>query len=530
MNRRDFITSAGVGSAALLLGGLASSAERTPKKTRPAAQKPNILLVISDEHNAGVLGCYGNGIVRTPNLDALASTGLVFDNCYCNSPLCVPSRLSFTAGKYISRIGAWSNSCWLPAADYPSLPRIMNAAGYESFLCGKMHYDRTRRYGFTEVGPNMNRSLKTGRGRRRDPDDLEPRPGISSRFKQFHTADNSGVLRHDRDVTAATVDFLKHRKPDDRPFFLIAGYVAPHFPLIVPERYWRPYRGKVPMPIIPPGHLDTLPLNYKHLRIGFNVEDVPDDIVRKGRELYYGLTQWLDEQIGLVLDTLTAGGLAENTVVIYTTDHGENMGEHGLWWKNCMFEHAAHVPLIISWPKRWTSGRHRTRVCSLLDVCQTIAELGDADVPTDWNGDSMLTWLDDPHTKWKDMAVSQYYAHNIASGFAMIRMGRFKYVYHSPPDSKHPPERRLYDLMTDPGEFKNLAENPDQKERVAQMHAALINEIGEHPDKTELRCRADYERTYNRSRNEKRATAAPTKSVPADTLRAVWPRPVYRWK
>ena len=101
---------------------------------------PNILVIMSDEHNASVLGCYGNKVIRTPNLDGLASRGVVFESCYCNSPLCVPSRLSFTAGKYVSRVGAWNNNCRLPA-DSPSLPRVLNAVGYESFLCGKMHYD-----------------------------------------------------------------------------------------------------------------------------------------------------------------------------------------------------------------------------------------------------------------------------------------------------------------------------------------------------------------------------------------------------
>jgi choline-sulfatase len=301
----------------------------------------------------------------------------------------------------------------------------------------------------------------------------------------------------------ATIDFLKNRNANDKPFFLFAGYVAPHFPLIVPEKYWQQYKGKVPMPRIPEGHLESLPRNYKHLRIAFNVEDAPPDIVRKGRELYYGLTQWLDEEIGKVLKVLAGSEVADNTVVIYTTDHGENMGEHGMWWKNCVFEHAARVPLIVRWPKRWTGGRCRSQVCSLLDVVQTIAELGGANVPADWNGDSMLKWLDEPKTEWKDMAVSEYYGHNIASGFAMIRMGRFKYVYHTPPDQGHSAEHQLYDLQSDPGEFNNLAKEPKHKGRIDKMHTALVAEIGEHPDQTELRCRADYERTYKRAKKNK---------------------------
>ncbi|MHC4755179.1 MAG: sulfatase-like hydrolase/transferase [Planctomycetota bacterium] len=502
-NRRNFLKTVGLSSASLVLSGCKSNLAQADQKAKTTQKKPNILVIMSDEHNAGILGCYGNDVVQTPNLDKLASKGVVFDSCYCNSPLCVPSRLSFTSGKYASRVGAWSNSCWLPSADYPSLPRIINAAGYESFLCGKMHYDKTRRYGFTEVGPNMNTRSKSGAGKRRDPDALKPNPKISSRFKQFHPGDKSDILTRDLKVTAATIEFLKNRSADDKPFFYFAGYVAPHFPLIVPEKYWQNYKSKVPMPKIPRGHLESQPLNYKHLRVAFACNDVPDDIVRKGRELYYGLTQWLDEQIGMVLDTLGDSEVAENTIVIYTTDHGENMGEHGLWWKNCMYEHAARVPLIVSWPPRFKGGHRRSQACSLVDLVQTIAEMTGADVPADWNGDSMVKWLDDPKTEWKDMAVSEYYGHNIASGYAMIRMGRYKYVYHTAPDSKHPAERELYDLQADPGEFTNLANDPAQKARIKKMHTALVRETGEDPEKTELRCRADMKRTYGRNRKKK---------------------------
>jgi len=492
MDRRDFLkrcTAVGAGGFVLSNRCL---------QIRAGAKRPNILMIISDEHNAGVTGCYGNSVVRTPNLDGLARRGVTFESCYCNSPLCVPSRLSFTAGKYISRVGAWSNNCWLPSADYPSLAHILNAAGYESFLCGKMHYDRTRRYGFTEIGGNMNNSLKKGKGGRRPADDLTPKNGISGRFDDFYTAEDSSVLRHDRAVTEGAAAFIQNRRASDKPFFLVAGYLAPHFPLIVPEQYWQPYADNVPMPEIPAGHLESQPLNYKHLRIGFNVEDAPDQTVRKGRELYYGLTQWLDNEIGKVLKALENSEVNRDTVVIYTTDHGENMGEHGLWWKNCMYQHAARVPLILSWPARWRGEQRRSKTCSLLDVNRTIAELAGAAAPGDWNGDSMVGWLDRPEHPWKDRAVSEYYAHNIASGFAMLRSGTYKYVYHTSADAQHPAERELYDLTNDPGEFNNLAGLPEYSGRIADMHTALVGELGEEPDETEQRCRADYASGYVR--------------------------------
>ncbi|MCX7045585.1 MAG: sulfatase-like hydrolase/transferase [Candidatus Sumerlaeota bacterium] len=506
LDRRHFLQGALAAGALAAAGGGIFAAENEKEQSNgkrngargARAARPNILVIMSDEHNATVTGCYGNKLVQTPHLDGLSERGVTFDAAYTNSPLCVPCRQSFTMGKYISRIGAWSNSCMAPP-DSPSLPRVLNAAGYESFLCGKMHYDATCRYGFTDVGGSMNNGRMTGNGGRRPADDLAPKGGLSPRFEEFRAGDKSSVITHDLKVTEGAVEFLSKRKRAEKPFFLFCGYLAPHFPLIVPEAFWERYKGKVPMPEIPAGHLESQPLNYQHLRAGFSMANVPPQIVRKGRELYYGFTSWVDTEIGKVLKTLKDSEAANDTVIIYTTDHGENMGEHGLWWKNCMYQHAARVPLIVSWPERWKGGQRRGGACSLVDAVQTIAAIGGAQAPADWNGASMLPWLDNPAAPWKDMAVSEYYAHNIASGYAMLRAGQYKYVYHTPADAGHPAQRELYDLKADPGEFANLAGSPNHKERIGQLHAALIKEIGEDPDKTEQRCRADYAKGYDRN-------------------------------
>ena len=480
LDRRQFLSSA-VGAAA----------------TSSAGRPPNILFLCSDEHNYRIAGCYGNRLVRTPHLDQLASRGVTFDACYTNSPLCVPSRLAVTSGKYIHRVGAWHNGCRLPSDDCPSLPRTLNSAGYESFLCGKQHYAAAHRYGFQEIGGNMNNGRMTGLQTRRKADDTTVNfKAAQSRFADFRAGNESGVMTHDRNVTAGVLDFLSKRKPGDKPFFLFAGYLAPHFPLIVPDAYWQYYRGKVAMPEIPAGFLDSLPLNYKHLRRGFGTVDVAEEIVRRGRELYYGFTEWVDNEIGKVLSALAASGFASNTVIVYSTDHGENMGEHGLWWKNCVYEQAAHIPLIVSWPERWRGGQRRAGICSLVDVTRTIAEIGGARAPDDWDGRSMVKLLDDSRAPWRDFAISQYYAHNIASGYTMLRSGAWKYVYHASPDRDHPAERELYNLQADPMEFRNLASKPEHSTRVQQMHARLIKELGEDPEDTERRCRAECEKGY----------------------------------
>ena len=206
---------------------------------------------------------------------------MTFDACYCSSPLCAPSRLSFTAARYASRCGAWGNTSWLPSDDYPTIAHALRAAGVEPYLCGKQHYDHSRRYGFTDLIPNLftNQDHKTGLGHRRDPeDDSINEQAWRNRETGFTTGERSKTMDHDRRVTAAATDFLGRRRPEDGPFFLLAGYLAPHFPLTVPRDLAGRYRGRVPMPVIPEGLLETLPTNYVQLRRGFGTVDLPEEI------------------------------------------------------------------------------------------------------------------------------------------------------------------------------------------------------------------------------------------------------------
>ena len=244
------------------------------------------------------------------------------------------------------------------------------------------------------------------------------------------------------------------------------------------------------MPEVPQGYVDSLPLNYRHLRNDRKFERVPDDVVKSAREGYYARVEWLDDQVGKVLDALKASPFADNTVVIYTSDHGEDMGEHGLWWKNCMYDCGARVPLIVNWPQRWKGGQQRGGACSMVDTVQTVAALGGAKVPADWKGASMLSWLDDAAYQWRNIAVSEYFAGYISSGIAMFREGDWKYVYHCRADEKHGPERELYQMKDDPKELHNLANDPSHQARMTAMHEALIKETGEDPEKTEARWRA----------------------------------------
>ena len=367
-----------------------------------------------------------------------------------------------------------------------------------------MHYDKTRDYGFELYGTaNYDFYHKTGLGEnnggRRDADDLTPLPGNSKRINEIGTGD-SWLLRYDRSVTKDAAKFLENRKADDKPFFFMTGYLAPHFPLIVPEEYWEKYRGKIPLPELPPNNDENLPLNYKHLQTAFNIEGLDPEITTKAREIYYGLTNWFDGQIGELLDAFEENTeVKDNTIIIYTSDHGESMGEHGLWWKNTMYDCSSKVPLIVSWPKKWKGNQRRTEVCSLLDVVQTINDIGQAKTPDDWDGDSLLPLLNDPSANWDNEVICEYYGHNVASGYTMLRKDNFKYVYHTSPKKGYPEVFELYDVKSDPKELKNLANDTAYQSIKEKLHKRLMEKLTEHPNESEKRCRADYIKGYNRT-------------------------------
>ncbi|MDA3963510.1 MAG: sulfatase-like hydrolase/transferase [Planctomycetota bacterium] len=463
-----------------------------------AAQGPNILVIMSDEHDAAVTGCYGDQLVATPHLDRLAASGVTFDACYCNSPLCVPSRLSFTAGRYVSQVSAWQNSSALPSDTMPTLPHILRQAGYTPYLCGKQHYDARRRYGFEEipVAPSHNTAHKNGRGARRVVTDQSVNaPNWHQRAAEFQPANAGGHLDHDRAVTTAACRFLRDYQTAQNPFFLFAGYLSPHFPLLAPANLVARLRGKLPQPI-PARPFAEQPYNLQHHQLGFGTMAASAHDIQNGRELYWALTEWFDNEVGQLLGALANSAVADNTIVVYTSDHGENKGDHGLWWKNCLYDHAARVPLIVSWPARWAGGQRRSGACSLVDLVATIAELAGTESHESWDGDSLINYLDSDQADWKDCAISEYYGHNICSGMTMYRSGPWKYIYHARIDANHGPQRELYHMTNDPTEQINLAEDPKQAARIAELHAAMVAELGAEPDAIEQRSRAELARGY----------------------------------
>jgi len=479
----------------LLIGMLFSAPEMNASGKD---QKPNVIVIISDEHNARIMGCAGDPVVYTPNLDALASTGILLKAHYCSSPICAPSRQTLTVGKYISHHNVWTNTIGVPN-DAPSLPRLFTAHGYESVLVGGMKYNGFS-YGFSTY--TAAKKMVSPKERKKSDNEITPQP--RKRVKAGVFQDNGEEIGEEFETIGAdnletftdvtrrddALSFITERTAEDKPFFLIVGFMAPHYPLTAPAELIEKYKDKIPLPELPEGYTEKLPLNYKHLRNERKFEKVPAEIVKLGRESYYARVEWADQQIGRVLNAIKKSPFADNTIIIYTSDHGENLGEHGLWWKNSMYDCSTNVPLIISWPQRWEGGQKRTLACGSVDLVQTIADLAGIKTPGDWDGTSMVPWLDNPGFKWKDFAVSEYYAGYTASGISMIRKGNWKYVYHTRADDKYGPETELYDLEKDPKELINLAGNAKYAITLQSLHKALVKETGEDPEQTETRWRA----------------------------------------
>ena len=463
---------------------------------RTDSNRPNFLIIMSDEHGPMFSRTYGHPFVETPSMDRLAERGATFDAAYCNAPLCVPSRLSFMTGRYVSRCGGWDNATPLPA-DAITWPYLLRAAGYDAVLAGKMHligpdrlhgfrtqlaYDphgggtedsaTARRLGLSTGGMHPIYSWADG-----IPTASDPWPSVAEA-----RAGTGPMIEADDAIEAAALRYLAQPARKKRPFALCVGFVAPHFPFVVPEPYFSMYYPeKADLPNMPPGHLEDLPPAALRLRQAFGFDGYTDDQIRRARAAYYGLVSYVDAKIGRLLDALEEHSLAENTAVIYTSDHGESLGEHGLWRKMNFYEQSARVPLQISLPGAIPAERRVPDTVSLVDVTATILELAGLKPPTGastMDGESLLRLMRGETSTWKDEAFIEHLAHGTDRARAMLRRGRWKLCY----SHGEPPELELYDLETDPGEFTNLAYHPDHRGAQDELVTRIMALWGD-PDK-----------------------------------------------
>ena len=300
----------------------------------------------------------------------------------------------------------------------------------------------------------------------------------------------------DDEVEEAAIGYLRDNARKERPFALCVGFIAPHFPFVVPEPYFSQYwPDKCDLPNLPADHLDELPVAARRMQKMFGLSGYTDDQILRARAAYYGLVSYLDDKIGRLLDVLQEQGLAENTVVIHTSDHGEMLGEHGLWRKMCFYEQAARVPLQVSWPGVLPAEKRIPQCVSLVDLIATILDLGgfSREERKAWelDGESLVPLLSGADTAWKDAVFSEYTAHGTDRPRAMMRVGKWKLCY----SHGHPPEWELYNLESDPDEFDNLAGQPAHQDVVEDLTRRILEKWVD-PDRLEREIVNSQERRH----------------------------------
>jgi choline-sulfatase len=451
----------------------------------------NVLVILSDEHTRRVFGAYGNPLVRTPNLDALAKRGTRFASAYCQTPICVPSRGSLATGRWPHAIDSWDNATPYVGTEAPSWGHRLTAQGHHVTTIGKLHYRRVDDpSGFPDQRVPLHVLDGTGdlygllRG------DMPPRPQ-SLRHVIEARAGESEYVRYDRAIADTAVRWLREEAEAagrHKPWVLFVGFVSPHFPLVVPDTYFDLYRqDALPLPVAwTDAAWSRHPVHELHRHQLGLTAPLDEATVRRAMAAYYGLVTFLDEQIGRVLSALAESGFDRSTRVIYTSDHGEMLGEHGLWWKSTMFESAVTVPLVVAGPDMPAKRVVRTNAM-LVDVYPTLLEMvgaapaaEDADLP----GRSLVTLARGPDADRR--AFSEYHAIFSNRGTFMLRLGRWKYVHHV----AAPPE--LFDLETDPDELCDLGLDPGREGVRRSCKDELLRLLD--AEAVDARARADQKR------------------------------------
>jgi len=440
----------------------------------------NVLFIISDEHKRDVTGCYGHPIVKTPALDRLAAGGVLFENAYCQEPICGPSRASLLTGTYPHTCNAFSHRPKHVLRDLPTLGSVFRDAGYATAAIGKLHVrgeDKTSRdLGFDD---RPLRFYTYGGQDYIDAVGVENADRYAS-HRRGSTIVNAGKynptnepvsmaeeLMYDNLVTDLAIEYLERRK--DEPFFAWVGLEKPHPQWYAPARFHEMYDpNDVQLPESRNEVRRNLPKHYMERVTGEQTRSMTDEESRACHAAYFANVSYMDMNAGRILDAVERLGLAENTLVVYTSDHGELLLEHNLYQKHCLYEPAAAVPLIVSCPAKLPRGERRPAIVGLIDLFPTFCELTGVRPPEGLEGESLVPILDGLDDGAQRVAFSEMYMKTGAPE-RMIRSGPWKYIY------THGDLAQLYHRERDPSETENLAVLPEHAELCEQFKARVLD-------------------------------------------------------
>jgi choline-sulfatase len=444
----------------------------------------NVLLVVVDQLVPFLTGPYGDPVAQTPALDRLAAEGIRFDAAYTPYPLCSPARAAFLTGRHASDLGCWDNASVLHA-DEPTIAHHLTLAGYETVLSGKMHFvGPDQLHGFrrrltTDVYPASMDWVPT-----QDPEGKFVRGGHAKMYAppRVGVAPWTQFLSYDEETHFRSLEFIRERsrRQTDEPFFLVASYHHPHDPFVVTQELWDLYEGAdIPLP-------ERREPNYTSMDVWANeaheTEETPalDDpeALTALRRAYYGLVTYVDRKLGELVRTLEETGQADDTLVIFTSDHGDMLAERRMVQKRCFYEWSVRVPLVARLPRGERAGEVVDTPVSLLDLAPTLFDVAGIDEHTD----GVSLQRPDPDR----IVFSEYHVEKVRAPCFMARKGRYKLIH------VHGKDERLFDVVADPGEWDDLSGNPELRTVAGELRAAILARFD--PDAIEATGRASVRR------------------------------------
>lgn len=449
-----------------------------------AAKRKNVLLLISDDLNTS-LGCYGDPLARTPNIDALASRGIRFDRAYANYPLCGPSRNSLLTGLYPATTGVLANSVLFRQTipEHISLPQAFRLAGYVTARTGKVyHYAVPGSVGTNGLDDPASWEISTnpvGVDRlEEEPHMFTLVPGSLGNTLSWYASPNSDEKHTDAMMARDAVWLLEHfARNEERPFFLSVGFFRPHTPFAAPEDPYFGYHSLDEIQLVDGVEEDWADIPAPALATRRPEEKgLTDELRRKAIQAYHASVSFMDAQVGRVVEALDRLGLADDTIIVFISDHGHHLGEHGLWRKMSLFEESAHVPLLMVAPGRTSGGTVAKAPVSLVDLYPTLAELTGVEAPSSLQGQSLVPMFERPDTVGRGWALTQV----LRGGGTVrhlnhsLRTARWRYTEWGQGGGNG---RELYDHDNDPHELVNLATSPAYAANVKEMSELLRSAV-----------------------------------------------------